>query len=67
MVPESRCEDRSAIGNNGIWETMKGDNVVQEHTGELGSVGRFIARDEVGHLGETVDEDEEGVIGIRHG
>jgi len=46
---------------------MKADYVVQEHTGKLGSVGRFIARDEVGHLGETVDEDEEGVIGIRHG
>jgi hypothetical protein len=46
---------------------MEAYNIVQEHASKLGRVGRFIARDEVGHLGKTVDENEEGVICIRHG
>ena len=38
--------------------------MIKEHAGKGRSVGRFIARDEVRHLGETIDEYKEGVVTI---
>ena len=44
---------------------MEVDDMIEEHASELRSVGRLIARDDVAHLGETVDEYKEGIITIR--
>ena len=41
--------------------------MIEEHAGELRSVSRFIARDDVAHLGETIDEYKEGIMTIRDG
>ena len=38
--------------------------MIKEHAGELQSIGRFIARDDMAHLGKAVDEDKEGVVAI---
>jgi hypothetical protein len=43
---------------------MEADDMIEEHASKLRSVGRFITRDDVAHLGETVDEDKEGVVAI---
>ena len=39
--------------------------MIEEHASKLRSVSRFITRDDVAHLGETVDEDKEGIMTIR--
>ena len=39
--------------------------MIKEHAGKSWSVGRFIARDDMCHLGETVDEYKERVVTIR--
>jgi hypothetical protein len=43
---------------------MEMHHMIEEHSGELWSVGRLIARDDVAHLGKAIDEDEEGVVAI---
>jgi hypothetical protein len=43
---------------------MEADDMIEEHASKLRSVGRFITRDDMAHLGEAVDEDKEGVVAI---
>jgi len=38
--------------------------MIKEHAGESWSIGCFIARDDVRHLGETIDKYKEGVVTI---
>jgi hypothetical protein len=52
------------IKDKGIRETMEADDMIKEHACELQSIGRFIARDNMAHLGKAVDEDKEGVVAI---
>ena len=44
---------------------MEADDMIEEHASKLRSVGRFITRDDVAHLGETVDEYKKGIMTIR--
>jgi hypothetical protein len=44
---------------------MEADNMINEHAGELWSIGRLVARDDMTHLGKAIDEYEEGVVTIR--
>jgi uncharacterized protein YbgA (DUF1722 family) len=44
---------------------MEADDMIEEHAGELRSIGRFIARDDMAHLGKAVDEYKKGIMTIR--
>jgi hypothetical protein len=44
---------------------MEADDMIEEHASELQSVGRFVTRDDVAHLCETIDEYKEGIMSIR--
>jgi hypothetical protein len=44
---------------------MEADVMIKEHASEVWSISRLVARDEVTHLGEAIDEYKEGVVTIR--
>ena len=44
---------------------MKSDNMIEEHPSELRRGGGFGARNEMTHLGESVDEYENTIVPIR--
>ena len=44
---------------------MEGDYMLKEELSKLRSINSFIARDQMTHLGETVDENKDGIEAIR--
>jgi hypothetical protein len=60
--PEMRSEDGTAVGDDGIGETVKADDVGDEEISEFRGCRGFVASDEVGHLGHAIDEYEDRVL-----
>lgn len=64
VAPEGRRKEASAVGDNVLGEAMKSMDVLLEDPGEVrGGVGGH-AGDEVGHLGEAADDNENGVVAV---
>ena len=62
--PEVGGKNRTAVRNNGIREAVELDNIGDEQLREFRSRRGLETRDEVGHLGHSVDEHENRVVAI---
>ena len=58
------CEDGTSVRDNRVWEAMQSDDIGYEETGEFGGVGSLGTSNEMGHLGHSIDEHEDGVLAI---
>src|SRR5215469_10680575 len=62
--PEVGGKNRTAVRNNGIREAVELDNIGDEQLREFRSRRGLETRDEMGHLGHSVDEHENRVVAI---
>ena len=65
--PKMGSEDRAAVGNQGLWESMQTNDVVHEESSELCRVCGFRTRNEVDHFRKTVDKDKDSIEAFRCG
>lgn len=65
--PEVAGEDLVVIGDDGGGNAVQLDNVVPERSSHLLSLKRVSQRDEVGELGEAIDNNHDGVESLGNG
>jgi hypothetical protein len=63
-APKAGGEGGCAIGGQVVGETKRADDVEKEEVGEVGGGGCFVAGYDLDHLGEVVDDDEDGVKAV---
>ena len=66
-VPKLRGKNRATVGDNRVRKAVEADNMVQEQLSEFRSCGCLGARDEMAHLCESVDDNENRVVSLRGG
>jgi hypothetical protein len=59
--PEMTRELGITIGDDGLWQAMEFEDVVEEEAGHVGSSGSGMGGHEVNHLGESVHKDNNGI------
>src|SRR3954470_8462395 len=59
--PETTRELGITIRDDGLWQAMKLEDVVEEEAGHVGSSGGGMGGHEVNHLGESVYKDNNGI------
>ena len=62
MAPEVRGEDPVAVGHDVGWQAVEAVDAAEEEAGNVGRSNRGLGRDEMGHLGETVDHDKDRIV-----
>src|SRR5512135_1925857 len=63
-APPGGGERRATVGNDIGRNTVKTENIIEELLSEVGRVIGFTCRDEVGHLGQAVDDYENSVFTV---
>jgi hypothetical protein len=62
VSPEFGVEQPVAIGHNVGWQTVQAVHIPEKQASDVGSVSGGLGRGEVCHLGEAIDDDEDGVV-----
>ena len=59
--PEVACEKDVTIRDDTSGNAVETDHVIEEQPGRVGGIRGPQARDEMGHLAETIDDHQDGV------
>jgi hypothetical protein len=62
MAPEVGSEYLVAVRHNVGWQAVETIYVLEEEAGNVGCIGCGLGGDEVGHFGETVNNNEDGIV-----
>jgi hypothetical protein len=60
--PKHACESTIAVRDNGSWETIMLEDILEEYLGEFGGRAGGLAWDEDGGLAEAIDKNGDGVV-----
>lgn len=63
--PELSGELGASVGDDGVGQAVEAEDVLDEQIGKVAGGAVGAAGDEVGHLGEAVDDNEDGVESVR--
>ena len=62
MAPEVGREQLIAVGHNVGGKAVEAMHILEEELGNVGSVGCGLGRGEMGHFGEAIDGDKDGIM-----
>src|SRR5262249_50088042 len=62
VAPEVGGEDFVAVGHDVSWQAMETVDILEEELGNVGSLGCGLGRRKVGHFGEAVNNNEDGIV-----
>ena len=65
VLPEGACEPRVAVRNNHSRHAVQAHDMINEKLSQLGSIDVSRRRNEVGHLGKTIDDGDDRVMARR--
>ena len=64
-LPKLGCGDWVAVADGACWKAVNPDDVLEEQRRHVRCTHGFRSRNEVGLLGQAVDDDEDSVMAIR--
>lgn len=59
IFPKTRNKLQSTIGNDSLWEAVQRPNIIEEHTGDVPRSHCFIASNEMPHLRQLINHNQD--------